>query len=121
MLPADINRSIALQWIDAFNEHDIEKLLSLYADDAIHFSPKLKIKQPETQGWVSGKDALRHWWAGSFQSIPSLQYNLVNLIVNEAQLLMEYLRKADGAPDMMVAEILEISNGLIIKSRVYHS
>lgn len=114
------NKDIALNWIEAFNEHHLENLLSLYDADAAHFSPKLKMRHPETEGLISGQAALRSWWAGAFDRIPSLQYQLKNLIVNEEQLLMEYLRKADGEADMMVAEILEIKNQLIIKSRVYH-
>jgi hypothetical protein len=33
---------------------------------------------------------------------------------------MEYIRKVDGEDDMLVAEILEVKNGLIVASRVYH-
>jgi hypothetical protein len=33
---------------------------------------------------------------------------------------MEYIRSVDGEEQMMVGEVLEIINGLIISSRVYH-
>ena len=33
---------------------------------------------------------------------------------------MEYIRRVDNEPDMLVAEVLEIKNGLIVASRVYH-
>lgn len=121
MTKTTLNKKIALDWIDAFNEHDLEKLLKLYAEDAIHFSPKFKVREPQTNGWIKGKSSLRSWWADAFERLPLLQYELKNLIVGEEQLLMEYLRKVPGEPEMMVAEILEISNGLIVKSRVYHS
>ena len=114
------NKQIALNWIDAFNEHDLEKLLNLYAGDAIHFSPKLKLREPQTNGWIKGKPLLRSWWADAFTRLPLLQYQLQNLIIDEGQILMEYLRKVPGEPDMMVAEILEIGDGLIVRSRVYH-
>ncbi len=114
------NKQIALSWINAFNEHDLEKLLALYAEDAVHFSPKLKIREPETNGQITGKPALRSWWTGAFERIPSLHYKLENLVINDEQILMEYLRKAAGEPDMMIAEILEINDNLIIRSRVYH-
>jgi hypothetical protein len=116
----DINKQVALNWIKAFNEHDLEQLLALYAEDAAHFSPKLKIRQPETKGWIKGKPALRNWWADAFNRLPLLQYQLENLIINDQQILMEYLRKVNTEPDMMVAEILEIEGNLIAKSRVYH-
>jgi hypothetical protein len=114
------NKQIALNWVEAFNEHDLEKLLILYDEDAIHFSPKLKIREPQTNGWIKGKPSLRSWWADAFNRLPLLQYQLQNLIVDERQILMEYLRKVPGEPDMMVAEILETENGVIVKSRVYH-
>jgi hypothetical protein len=116
-----LNEKLALNWIAAFNAHDIEKLLALYAEDAVHFSPKLKVRLPETNGWISGKPALRSWWEDAFLRLPTLHYELKNLIVNNEQLLMEYLRKVPGEVDMMVAEILEINNGSIIRSRVYHA
>jgi hypothetical protein len=116
----EFNKQIALTWIDAFNKHDLDALLSLYAEDAIHFSPKLKERQPHTNGWVSGKQAMHIWWHDAFTRLPGLQYDLQNLIVDDTQVLMEYVRKVPGDPDMMVAEILEINKGLIVKSRVYH-
>ncbi len=116
----ELNKQIALNWINAFNEHDLKKLLTLYADAAIHFSPKLKLKQPETEGWIMGKPSLEKWWGDAFERIPTLHYELKDLIVQNDQVLMEYLRTAAGDPEMMVAEILEIENNLIVKSRVYH-
>jgi hypothetical protein len=33
---------------------------------------------------------------------------------------MEYIRQVDDEEDMLVAEVLEIENGKIVFSRVYH-
>ncbi|MGL1080492.1 nuclear transport factor 2 family protein, partial [Vibrio parahaemolyticus] len=74
--------TIAKHWFDAFNAHDLEKLLSLYADHAQHYSPKLKIRQPETQGLISGKAALRTWWQDSFDRLPSLKYEPTRFIAD---------------------------------------
>jgi ketosteroid isomerase-like protein len=48
-------QSIAFKWFESFNNKELEKLLSLYDDDAVHFSPKLKMQHPESDGFVSGK------------------------------------------------------------------
>lgn len=114
------NEVIAQQWFEAFNTHDLEKLLHLYDDQAQHFSPKLKIRLPETQGLIQGKAALRTWWQDAFDRIPSLQYQVTSLTTNDDRVFMEYTRTADGDPDMLVAEVLEIKNGKIFFSRVYH-
>lgn len=44
---AQQNESIAFKWFEAFNQHNLENLLSLYDEHAEHFSPKLKIRKPE--------------------------------------------------------------------------
>lgn len=111
---------IAHQWFTAFNTHDLEALLSLYAEDAQHFSPKLKIRQPETEGWVKGKDALRAWWQDSFERLPTLQYLPTSFTANDERVIMEYIRKVSGEANMLIAEVLEIKDGLIVASRVYH-
>lgn len=114
------NIAIARQWFHAFNDHNLEKLLALYDDNAQHYSPKLKIRQPETQGLIKGKSALRAWWQDSFDRLPTLKYSPQNFIANNSSVFMEYLRQVDGEEDLKVGEVLEIKNGLIIASRVYH-
>lgn len=114
------NEAIALTWLEAFNTHDLEKLLELYHPDARHFSPKLKIRKPETAGLIIGKNAMRDWWQEAFDKLPTLSYNLTYLTANNVRVFMEYIRKVNGEPDMNVAEVLEVENGLIIASRVYH-
>lgn len=117
---SSVNKQIALTWFEAFNEHNLEKLLSLYHEQAQHYSPKLKIRQPETQGLIKGKDALRVWWKDAFDRLPSLRYEVKKLTADEQQVFMEYIRHVDGEDDLSVGEVLEIENGLIVYSRVYH-
>lgn len=119
-MSAQNNKQIATKWFEAFNEHDLEKLLSLYDDNAQHFSPKLKVRKPDTQGLIKGKAALREWWQDAFDRLPSLQYEVIKLTADEEQVFMEYIRHVDGEDDLSVGEVLQIENGLIVFSRVYH-
>ena len=114
------NEKIALNWFEAFNEHNLEKLLCLYHEQAKHYSPKLKLRKPETNGLVTGKEALRAWWKDAFERLPSLHYQVTNLTSNETRIFMEYIRKVENEEEMKVAEVLEIENGLIVFSKVYH-
>ncbi|MBY0487089.1 MAG: nuclear transport factor 2 family protein [Flavobacteriaceae bacterium] len=114
------NLSIAHAWFDAFNSHNLEKLLSLYDDDAEHFSPKLKIRHPETNGLVTGKEALRTWWQEAFDRLPTLNYKVKSLTANSDRVFMEYIRTVENEDDMLVAEVLEIKEDTIVASRVYH-
>jgi ketosteroid isomerase-like protein len=117
---SQFNREIALKWFDAFNNHDLEALLALYDEQALHYSPKLKIRQPETEGLISGKPALRAWWQDAFDRLPDLRYEVQKLTADDDQVFMEYLRHVPGEAVLKVGEVLEIRNGLIRYSRVYH-
>ncbi len=114
------NLEIAKAWLKAFNEHHLENLLALYDENPEHFSPKLKIRRPETQGLITGKVAMHDWWRDAFERLPSLSYKEVTITANDDRVFMEYLRTVDGESNYMVAEVLEIAKGKIIKSRVYH-
>lgn len=114
------NLTIARKWFDAFNTHNLEALLSLYHEEARHYSPKLKIRQPETNGYVTGKPALRLWWQDAFDRLPTLHYRYTTLTANDDRVFTEYIRTVNGEPDMLVAEVLDITQGLIVGSRVYH-
>ncbi len=119
-MPSEQHIDIAHAWFNAFNEHNLEKLLALYHDNAQHYSPKLKIRQPETNGMVEGKNALRAWWKDAFERLPELHYNVSSLTADDERVFMEYIRQVPGENDMPVAEVLEIKDGLIVASRVYH-
>lgn len=114
------NVAIAEVWFHAFNTKDLTLLLSLYSDDAVHYSPKLKVRLPETEGLINGKAALHVWWDDAFARLPTLQYLPTAYTANNERVFMEYVRKVAGEQDMLVAEVLEIRDGVIVASRVYH-
>ena len=119
-MPAQENTHIAHRWFAAFNAHDLEALLALYAEDAQHYSPKLKLRQPGTNGLINGKEALRAWRRDAFDRLPTLRYEVVKLTSDDEQVFMEYIRHVAGEEDLRVGEVLEIRDGSIVASRVYH-
>lgn len=111
---------IANKWFDAFNTQNIENLLTLYHDTAEHYSPKLKIRHPETNGLIKGKSAMREWWQDAFTRLPNLRYKVLRLTPYDDRVFMEYIRQVPGEEDLYVGEMLEVENGLIKASAVFH-
>ena len=111
---------IAEKWFAAFNAHDLEALLELYDDAAEHYSPKLRLHRPGTNGIVRGKSALRGWWRDAFERLPTLRYEVIALTADTDRVFMEYVRHAEGEEDLRVGEVLEVHRGRIVASRVYH-
>ncbi|MBF5044846.1 nuclear transport factor 2 family protein [Aggregicoccus sp. 17bor-14] len=115
------NRALARAWLRAFNTYDVPALVALYADDCTHTSPKIRALHPDTGGKLVGKEALARWWNEANARLPGLRYEETALTADGERVFMEYLRHAPGGePPMPVAEVLEIRNGRIVASRVYH-
>ena len=111
---------IATQWLACFEGRDLDGLLALYADDATHTSPKIRVRHPETGGALRGKAAMRAWWHDSFDRLPSMHYEPTSITADRERVYMEYVRKVDGEADLPVAEVLDVRDGLIVASRVFH-
>lgn len=112
--------AVAKEWIRAFNARDLDRLLSLYADDAVHLSPKLRDRQPETKGEIRGKAALRAWWADSYARLPSLEYQERHVTAMNDRVFLEYDRVVPGEPVLRVAELFVVRGSRIVESRVFH-
>jgi hypothetical protein len=111
---------IARRWLHCFEMRELDGLLALYADEAVHTSPKIRLRHPETGGFLIGKSALRAWWGDAFTRLPGLMYVEQTITASSERVFMEYVRKSPGEPDLPVAEVLEVQGGLIVASRVYH-
>jgi ketosteroid isomerase-like protein len=114
------SRLLAEAWLSAFNRHDVEALVALYADDCTHTSPKIRALHPHTGGQLRGKAELRQWWGDAMKRLPGIRYELTALTAQEDRVVLEYLRHAPNEPPMYVSESFDISAGRIVASRVYH-
>ncbi|SHF88146.1 SnoaL-like domain-containing protein [Flavobacterium segetis] len=112
-------QSIAFKWFDTFNNKELEKLLSLYDDEAVISNSQLKSLKPETNSFVSGKQALRQLWQDVFERFPSIHYKVKSVTANGDRVFMEYIISVENAEDMLIAEVLDIKEDKIIGSRVY--
>jgi limonene-1,2-epoxide hydrolase len=114
------NGEIGRAWMRAFNAHDVDALVALYADDATHTSPKIRALHPSTGGKLVGKAALAAWWREANARLPNLRYEETAITANASRVVVEYLRHAPDEAVMPVAEVFEIEGGKIVASRVYH-
>jgi hypothetical protein len=112
-------QEIVHEWLRAFNSGDADAMVALYADDAIHISPRLRAAQPASGGRLVGKAALRQWWLDAFASPPRIEYELLTMTSSDHVAVIEYLRHRPGEPSLPVAEVFEIRDGKIARSHVY--
>ncbi len=68
--------SLVAHWIAAFNTHDVQRIVSLYSEDAELFDPGMRNPR-------QGRDAIHSWFTQRFQQMPSIQYTRTNSFLKE--------------------------------------
>ena len=105
-------RSFARQWVDAWNDHDLEAVLSHFRDDAEFSSPVAAQLLPETGGVLRGKDAIRGYWAVGLEKIPGLRFEIVDVYAGVGMIVINYRNHAGN----LVAEVLQVDDaGLVVR------
>jgi ketosteroid isomerase-like protein len=82
--------ALGKQWIDAWNSHDLERILALYSDDSEMTSDKIPLLGLDPTGTLRGKDRLRQYWSKGLQLIPNLHFTLIDVYVSPDSLIVFY-------------------------------
>lgn len=101
----------AAEWRDAWNAHDLERVLDHFHDDIVFTSPVAAAIFPETKGRVCGKPALRAYWAEGLRRIPDLHFTIEQVFAGVDMIVIRY-RNQKGVP---VSEVL-VFEGAKVKS-----
>lgn len=91
----------AADWIAAWNAHDLDGILSHYADDFEMSSPVIVQIAGETSGMLRGKVAVGAYWRKALQLIPDLHFELVSVLVGVGSITLYY----KGARGRLAAEV----------------
>ena len=71
--------AFAAEWIAAWNAHDLERILSSYAEDVVFLSPHA-LSRVGT-GRVEGVGGLRRYWGPALAAQPTLRFDLRSVLV----------------------------------------
>jgi len=82
--------ALGKQWIDAWNSHDLERILALYSDDSEMTSDKIPLLGLDPTGTLRGKDRLRVYWRKGLDLLPNLHFTLIDVYVSPDSLVVFY-------------------------------
>lgn len=80
----------AKEWIEAWNSHDLDRILSHYTDDVEVSSPLVVERLGLPGGVVKGKDTVREYWRPSMSLEPPLEFELMDVLVGVNQITLYY-------------------------------
>lgn len=90
MIDKDWARAFARDWIEAWNSHDMDRILSHYADDFQMSSPLIVERMKGSDGLLQGKAAIRAYWEPSLAADPPLEFELIDLLVGIDSITLYY-------------------------------
>ena len=82
--------ALGQQWIDAWNSHDLERVLALYSDDFEMTSDKIPAFGFDPSGTLQGKDKVRLYWRKGVEMRPNLHFTLIDVYVSPDSLVVFY-------------------------------
>lgn len=86
--------AFAKAWIDAWNAHDLEKILSHYSEDFRIESPMAVKLYPRSGGTVKGKSEVRKYWKIGLEKSPDLRFELLDVLVGVNSLALYLFNSA---------------------------
>jgi SnoaL-like domain len=97
--PLDERRAkeLAEEWVAAWNDHDLEAILSLYAPGIVFQTPTIIDSLGIPDGRVEGLEDLREHFARGLQRLPDLRFELDSVYTGVRSIGIVY-RWADGTP-----------------------
>ncbi|MGZ8984173.1 MAG: nuclear transport factor 2 family protein [Methylotenera sp.] len=100
MINKEFADHFAADWIDSWNKHDLDRILSHYTDDFEMSSPVIIKVAGEPSGTLKGKVAVASYWTKALQLVPNLHFELVTTLIGVNSITL-YYRGARG----MAAEV----------------
>ena len=86
--------AFAQEWVAAWNAHDLERILSHYAEDVVFISPRAQ--QIVGTARLEGKPALRAYWGKALSLLPDLHFDLETVFEGVGRVTLIYSRRGAG-------------------------
>ena len=109
-------KAFAKEWQEAWNSHDLNRILAHYRDD-IRFSSRKAVELVGT-GLVEGQTALKAYWSRALQNQPDLQFQIERVFSGHEMIVITYTNQRG----VYAAETLKFdADGLIYEASACHS
>ena len=106
----------AERWIESWNSHDIEKIMSFYADSICHITPKLTMLFGSASHTIQDKQQLREYFAAALRRSPELHFTLQGVFAGAESIVMCF----DSTTGIYVAVVLILDENMKITRYLAH-
>jgi hypothetical protein len=108
----------AADWVEAWNTHDLGRVLAHYAEDFEMSSPYIIQIAGEPGGKLKGKAAVGAYWKKALELVPDLKFSLISVLSGVDSITLYY----KGARGRLVAEVLHFgADGKVVKAFAHYT
>lgn len=90
MIDSRFAQTFAGDWIEAWNAHDLDEILSHYTDDFEMSSPAIVTTMGEPSGKLKGKERMRAYWSKALEKYPDLRFEKLHVLVGVSSITIIY-------------------------------
>ena len=90
LMTEDEARSFAADWIEAWNSHDLDRIMTHYAEDLVLVSPVAAQLLNDPAGMIRGKDSLREYFQKGLNAFPQLRFDLIEVMRGLSSIVLYY-------------------------------
>ena len=113
-----LSSNLVHEWIQAWNSHDLNQIMTHYAHDLIISSPALAKVLNGSGGTLRGLDAVRAYWEKALLLYPDLHFELLGHFKGVGSMAIHYR----GVGGRKVVEVCEFNaEGLIARVQVLYA
>lgn len=109
----------AVEWVDAWNAHDLEKIFSSYSEDFTIESPLAKKLYAQSGRTIIGKSEVRQFWTLSLEKSPHVEFELLAVLVGVNSLALHLFNTSSNSKSMEIMSFNE--EGKVCKSIVCYA
>lgn len=106
----------AAEWLDAWNRHDLDSIMHHYAEDIEFISPFAVKLLGVADGKVTGKQALRDYFAKGLAAYPDLAFHPHKVLAGVASVTIYY----ESVNNLMAAEVMELNRQGLVRRVLAH-
>lgn len=112
MITANEAWDMARHWVQAWNSHDLDEIMSHYGESVVLVSPVAVRILGDPSGTVVGKEALRLYFKRGLEAYPDLKFELVDVMWGLSSLVLYYVNQRGTK----TGEFMELdANGKIVR------
>jgi ketosteroid isomerase-like protein len=116
MISTTFAQEFAQEWVASWNSHDLDRVMSHYADDFEMTSPFIATLMQELTGTIRGKENVRAYGAKAQERIPDLTFGSIDILISVNSITIYY----NAIFGKRAAEVLFFDENFKVKRSIAH-